>query len=65
MFVRAWTTSMRVSQLPLNTQLWSLVRALASVGLQELATATILAASHIISAVPGGVADTLAYSDAA
>jgi len=43
----------------------SRVRALARVGLRELAAATILSASNIISAVPGGVADSQAYSDAA
>jgi hypothetical protein len=53
------------SQLPLNAHLWSLIRALASVGLRELAAATILSVSNIISAVPGGVADSQAYSDAA
>lgn len=53
------------SQLPLNAHLWSLVNAPARVGLRELAAATILSASSIISAVPGGVADSQAYSEAA
>jgi len=53
------------SQLPLSAHLWSLVKAPARVGLRELAAATILSASNIIKAVPGGVADSQAYSDAA
>jgi hypothetical protein len=53
------------SQLPLNAHLCSLVNAPARVGLRELAAATILSASSIINAVPGGVADSQAYSEAA
>ena len=53
------------SQLPLKAHLWSRVNAPARVGLRELAAATILSASNIINAVPGGVADSQAYSEAA
>lgn len=53
------------SQLPMKAHRCSRVRALARVGLRELAAATILSASNIMSAVPGGVADSQAYSDAA
>ena len=53
------------SQLPLKAHFWSRVIALARVGLRELAAATILFASNIINAVPGGVADSQAYSEAA
>jgi len=53
------------SQLPLKAHLCSRVKAVARVGLRELAAATILSASNIINAVPGGVADSHAYSDAA
>lgn len=53
------------SQLPLKAHLCSRVNAPAKVGLRELAAATILSASNIIRAVPGGVADSQAYSEAA
>lgn len=53
------------SQLPLKAHLCSRVNAPARVGLRELAAATILSASNIINAVPGGVADSQAYSEAA
>jgi len=52
------------SQLPLNAHICSLIRALAIVGLQELAAQTILSESSIISGVPSGFADSQAYSDA-
>nr|GMD91027.1 hypothetical protein Iba_chr14dCG15410 [Ipomoea batatas] len=53
------------SQLPLKAHRWSRVKAPERVGLRELAAATILSASNIINAVPGGVADSQAYSEAA
>lgn len=59
-WIRSYT-----SQLPLKAHLWRRVRAPERVGLRELAAATILSASNIMSAVPGGVADSQAYSEAA
>lgn len=56
---------MFTSQLPLKAHLSSHVNAPARVGFRELAAATILSISNIINAVPGGVADSQAYSDAA